>query len=57
MIPRSALCAASHGQLQQLVTDPLWWPTRSYLKRIIDGEYEALDAATTIPAGEPAPEQ
>jgi type IV pilus assembly protein PilQ len=41
---------------QELVNDPLWWPTRSYLKRVIDGEYDALGTTAAAPTPEPAPE-
>ncbi|MHC4274824.1 MAG: type II secretion system protein GspD [Planctomycetota bacterium] len=41
---------------QELVTDPLWWPTRSYFKRVIDGEFSALSAAAESSILEPAPE-
>jgi type IV pilus assembly protein PilQ len=29
---------------EELVNDPLWWPTRSYLDRVINGEFDALDS-------------
>jgi hypothetical protein len=41
---------------EQLVNDPLWWPTRSYFKRVIDGEFSALGAAAATSTLEPAPE-
>ncbi|MHC4828355.1 MAG: type II secretion system protein GspD [Planctomycetota bacterium] len=41
---------------QELVNDPLWWPTRSYLKRVINGEYDALGTSAAAPTPEPAPE-
>ncbi|MHC4651807.1 MAG: type II secretion system protein GspD [Planctomycetota bacterium] len=41
---------------QELVNDPLWWPTRSYLKRVINGEFDALGTSAAAPTPEPAPE-
>jgi type II secretory pathway component GspD/PulD (secretin) len=40
---------------QKLVNDPLWWPTRSYLDRVINGEFDSLTAPASAPQPAPAP--
>jgi type II secretory pathway component GspD/PulD (secretin) len=38
---------------QKLVNDPLWWPTRSYLDRVINGEFDELGAPAPAPPTAP----
>ncbi|MHC4140333.1 MAG: type II secretion system protein GspD [Planctomycetota bacterium] len=40
---------------EALVNDPAWWPTRSFLQRVIDGEFDALGTTTTPVIGESEP--
>jgi type IV pilus assembly protein PilQ len=42
---------------QELVNDPLWWPTRSWMDRVIDGEFDALGTAAPPAVSEVEPDE